>query len=151
MRSGFCAREPQPGEDASEVIADRGQDGVGGIAGTAFEVAAAEMTFGFHVADPGLDGGSTSQFAFDRAEDAALLSRDEDAAWILRIVAAVTLVDVGALDLAADGEQSFPVLRETTDRVVVLGGRIWRRTRRSRPRPPRGSARRKPHEGLLSC
>jgi hypothetical protein len=25
-----------------------------------------EMTFGFHVADHGLDGGSTSQFAFAR-------------------------------------------------------------------------------------
>ena len=59
------------------------------------------MPFGFHVADHGLDGGSTSQFAFDGAEEAALLSRDEDAAWILRIVAAVTLVDIGALDLAA--------------------------------------------------
>ena len=29
------------------------------------------------------------------------MSRDEETAWILRIVAAVTLVDIGALDLAA--------------------------------------------------
>jgi hypothetical protein len=57
----------------------------------AFEVAAAEVTFGLHVADHRFDGGSTSQFAFDGAEDAALLPRDEDAAWILRIVAAVSL------------------------------------------------------------
>ena len=34
-----------------EVVADPGEDGVGGIAGTAFEGAAAEVTFGFHVAD----------------------------------------------------------------------------------------------------
>ena len=51
------------------------------------------------MADHGLDGGSTSQFAFDGAEDASLLSRDEDAAWILRFVSAVPLVDIGALDL----------------------------------------------------
>ena len=99
-------------------VADRGEDGVGGIAGTAFEVAAAEMTFGFHVADYGLYGGSTSQFAFDRARDAALLSRDEDAAWILRIMAAVTLVDVGALDLAAG--ELLGVLDDVPQGVAVV-------------------------------
>ena len=40
----------------------------------AFEVAAAEVTFGFHVADHGLDGGATSQLALDGAEHAALLA-----------------------------------------------------------------------------
>ena len=54
------------------------------------------------MADHGLDSGAPPQFALDDAEDPALLSRDEDATWILRIVPAVTLVDVGALDLAAD-------------------------------------------------
>ena len=56
------------------------------------------MIFGFHAADHGLDGGATSQFTLDEAEDAAPLSRDEDAARILRIVAAVSFVDIGALD-----------------------------------------------------
>ena len=69
--------------------------------GAAFEIAAPEVALGFHVSDHGPDGGSASQFALDGAEDAALLARDEDAARILRIVAAVSLVDVGALDLAA--------------------------------------------------
>ena len=41
------------------------------------------------------------QFAFDGAEDAALLPRDKDAAWILRRVTAVSFVDIGPLDLAA--------------------------------------------------
>jgi hypothetical protein len=59
------------------------------------------MAFGLHLADHGLDGGASSQLALDDAEDAALLSRDEDAAWILRIVSAVTLVNITALDLAA--------------------------------------------------
>src|SRR4051795_4077543 len=96
----FRQESPQPGEDSSEVVADSGEDGVGGIAIAAFEIAAAEVTFGLHVADHGLDCGSTSQFAFDGAEDAAL-PRDKDAAWILRRVATVSLVDIGPLDLAA--------------------------------------------------
>ncbi len=82
-------------------MADGGEDDVGGIASAALEIAAAEVTFGLHVADHGLDGGSASQFVFDGTKDAALLSGDEDAVWILRIVAAVSFVYIGALDLAA--------------------------------------------------
>lgn len=36
----------EPGEDASEDVADSGENDVGGVAGAAFAVAAAEMTFG---------------------------------------------------------------------------------------------------------
>jgi len=46
-------------------VADRAEDDVGGIAGAAFEVATAEMTFSLHVADHGLDGGAASELAFD--------------------------------------------------------------------------------------
>ena len=46
----------------------------------ALEVAATEVTIGFHVTDHGLDGGAASELAFDRSEDAALLAGDEDAA-----------------------------------------------------------------------
>jgi hypothetical protein len=53
------------------------------------------------VADDRLDGGSTPQFALDDAEHAALLSRDENAARVLRVMTAVPLVDIAALDLAA--------------------------------------------------
>src|SRR5262249_13989373 len=56
-----------------------------GVAGTALEVAAAEVAVGFHVSDHSLDGGSAPQFALDEAEDAALLAGDEDAARIDRI------------------------------------------------------------------
>ena len=41
----------QPGEDAAEIVADGGEDDVGGIVGAAFEIAAAEVTFGLQVAD----------------------------------------------------------------------------------------------------
>ena len=49
------------------------------------------MTLGFHVADHGLDGGASSQFAFDDAEDAAFLAGDEDAAPVLGVMTAVPL------------------------------------------------------------
>jgi hypothetical protein len=44
---------------------DGGEDGVGGVSGPTFEIAAAEVTFGLEVADHGLDGGASSQFAFE--------------------------------------------------------------------------------------
>ena len=66
-------------------MSDSGEDGVGSVAGAAFEIAAAEVTFGLEVADHGLDGGAASQLALDDAEDAALLSRDEDAARVFSV------------------------------------------------------------------
>src|SRR4029077_3363811 len=85
-------QDPQPGEDEAQVVADCGEDGVRGVAGTALEVAAAEVAVGFHVSDHSLDGGSAPQFALDDAEDAARIGR---------IVAAISLVDIGALDLTS--------------------------------------------------
>ena len=78
----LAQKYPEPGEDAPEVVSDSGEDGVCGIAGTALEVAAAEVALCLHVADQGSIGGSASQLSFDGAEDAALLARDEDAARI---------------------------------------------------------------------
>jgi hypothetical protein len=49
------------------------------------------------VADHRFDGGTPSEFAFDEAEDAALLTRDEDAVRVLRVMPAISLVDIGAL------------------------------------------------------
>ena len=77
------------------------EDGVGSIAGAAFEKAAAEMTLCFYVTDEGLDSGAAPELTLDTAEDPALLPRDEDASWIFHVVAAVSLVNPGALDLAA--------------------------------------------------
>ena len=39
----LSAKESQPGEDEAEVVSDRGEDCVGGVAFAAFEIAAAEM------------------------------------------------------------------------------------------------------------
>jgi hypothetical protein len=60
------------------------------------------VSFGLEVSDDGLDGGSAAQLVLDDTEDAALLAGDEDATGILRVVAAVSLVEIGALDRTAD-------------------------------------------------
>lgn len=78
-----------------------GEDDVSRIAGAAFEVASAEVTIGLQVSDDGFDGGAAAQLALDDTEDAALLAGDEDATRILRVVAAVSLVDIGPLDRTA--------------------------------------------------
>jgi hypothetical protein len=59
------------------------------------------VAFGLEVSDDGLDGGAAAQFALDDTEDAALLAGDEDTTGILRVVAAVSLVDIGSLDRTA--------------------------------------------------
>lgn len=88
-------------DPSAALRAGGGQDGVCGIAGIALEEASAEMAFLLHVADEGFDGGASPELALDDADHAALLARDEDAAWVGGVVAAIALVDVGALDLDA--------------------------------------------------
>ena len=70
----MAQKKSQPGEDATEIVSDGGEDGVGGVAGATFEITAADVTFGLEVADHGLDGGASSQLAFYGTEDTALLS-----------------------------------------------------------------------------
>jgi hypothetical protein len=53
-------------------------------------MAAAEVTISLHVSDDGLD--CRAEFALDEAEDAALLTNDEDATRIGRVMAAIALV-----------------------------------------------------------
>ena len=55
----------EPGEDAAEVVADGGEDDVGGVSWAASEVATAEVTFGLQMSDDGLDGGAAAQLALD--------------------------------------------------------------------------------------
>src|SRR5258708_1710328 len=50
----------EPCEDAAEVVAERGKDGVGGITGAGFEIAASEVTLGFHVSDNRLNRGAAA-------------------------------------------------------------------------------------------
>ncbi|KQT20308.1 hypothetical protein ASG57_27630 [Bradyrhizobium sp. Leaf396] len=48
-----------------------------------------------------INGRAAAQLALDDTEDAALLAGDEDATTILRVVATVSLVDIGPLDRTA--------------------------------------------------
>jgi hypothetical protein len=100
-------------------VGDGGEDGVGGVAGSSLEIAAAEMALSFHMADHGLDSGTASQFALDGAEHAALLAGDEDAVSVRRVVAAVSLVDISALDLAPG--EPLGVLDRGPQRVPSYG------------------------------
>ena len=76
------------------------------------------MAFGLHVADHCFDGGAPSEFAFDEAEDAALLTRDEDAVRVLRVMPAISLVDIGALNCAAG--EPFGVFDDGAEGVAVI-------------------------------
>jgi hypothetical protein len=85
-------KNPQPCEDASEVVSDGREDGVGGFPGATFEIAAAEVALGLEVTDYGLDRGAASQLGLDGAEETALLSGDKDAARVLGIMPAIPFV-----------------------------------------------------------
>jgi hypothetical protein len=87
-------KHPEPGEDAPVRMA------FGGIAVAAFEMQRPRWPSAF-MWPHRLDGGAASQLALDDTKDAALLSRDEDATRMWRVMAAISLVDIGALDLAA--------------------------------------------------
>jgi hypothetical protein len=108
-------------------VADGSEDDVCGVALAAFEMAAAEVAIALHVSDDGFNSRAAARFALDDAEDAALLTRDEDATRIGRVVAAIALVDIGALDRAAgelfgglnDAAERMPVIRVAWQRLGV--------------------------------
>jgi hypothetical protein len=85
----------------------------------ALEVAAAEVAIGLHMADHGLDGGTAAELALDLAGDAPLLSGDEDAMRIGRVMSSVTLVDISALDCAAG--EPFGAFDDSGKRMAVIG------------------------------
>ena len=100
-------------------MTDGSEDDVGGVALATLEVAAAEVPIVLHVANDGFDGRAAAQFALDDAEDAALLTGDEDAVRVGRVVAAIALVDIGALDRAAG--ELLGGIDDDRERVAVIG------------------------------
>jgi hypothetical protein len=83
------------------------------------KIAAAEVTFGLQMSDDGLDGAAAPQLALDGAEHAALLARNEDATGILRVVAPISLVDIGPLDRTS-GER-LGAVDDVPQGVTVVG------------------------------
>ena len=99
-------------------MSDGSEDDVSGVALGALKVATAEMAVGLHVADNGFDSRAAAQFALDDAEDATLLTGDEDAARIGCVVTAVAPVDIGALDCAAG--ELLGGIDDDSERVAVI-------------------------------
>lgn len=89
------------------------------VAVTPLEIAAAEVPVGLHVTDHGLDSRAAAELALDHCEDAALLVRDEDAARVFGFVAAIALVDIGALDRTA-GERLGAIWEPAGSRLAPL-------------------------------
>jgi hypothetical protein len=53
----LAQQEPDPSDQAMEVVADGCEDGVGGVAPTEPEIVSAHAMVGLEIADDGLDGG----------------------------------------------------------------------------------------------
>jgi len=66
-------QQAEPANEASEVIADGGKDGIGGIALAVPEVIPAHAMLGLEVADDRLDSGTPSQLALDLRRHPPLL------------------------------------------------------------------------------
>jgi hypothetical protein len=54
----MAQQNPEPADEASEVVAGGGEDGVGGVAAPESEIVAAHAVLGLEMADDGLDGGA---------------------------------------------------------------------------------------------
>jgi len=65
---------PEPGEDEAQIVTDRAEDGVEGVAVTALQIAAAEMAVALHVSNHGLDGGAALELVLDDSDDTPLLT-----------------------------------------------------------------------------
>jgi hypothetical protein len=87
-------QESQPFEQASEVVAGGGEDGVGGVAVGSGEVVSAHAVLRLRVADDRFDGGTAAQLAFDGLGDAASLAGDIDLELVVGrgVVAAIAAV-----------------------------------------------------------
>src|SRR5262249_14278795 len=85
------------------------------------------MALCYHMSDHRLDGAAPRELAFDAAEVRGYLAGEQDAARVWVMVAAVSLVDIGTLDLAGgeplsdydDGVQRAAVIRIAGQRPGV--------------------------------
>jgi hypothetical protein len=80
----LAQKTSEPGQDAAEIVAGGAENGVGRVAGATLKIAASQMSVLLHVTDHRLDGGAAFELTLDGAEDAALLSGNEDAARVVR-------------------------------------------------------------------
>ena len=62
----YGQQESQPLEQAAEVVAGGGEDGVGGVAVGSGKIVSAHAVFGLGVADDRFDRRAAAEFAFNR-------------------------------------------------------------------------------------
>src|SRR3979411_2163209 len=117
----MAQQKPEPADQAAEVVAGGGEDGVGSVAPTGPEIVAAHAVLGFEMADDGFDGGPAAQFALDPGRHPSFLAGDEDPELVIRrrVVAAVALVREDARDGVAD--ERLHVRDHGRQRVTVIG------------------------------
>lgn len=58
-------QEAEPPNEAAEVVADGGEDGVGGVTVAVPEIVPAHAMLGLEMADDRLDGGASAQLALE--------------------------------------------------------------------------------------
>ena len=106
-------QNPEPTDEASEVVAGGCEDGVGGVAAPEPEIVAAHAVLGLEMADDGLHGGPAAQFALDLRRHPSLLTGEKDPELVIgrRIVAAIARVGEDALNGVAD--ERFGVSRRS--------------------------------------
>ena len=85
-----------------EVEADAGEDGVYAVAMVAVEVISVHSVIMFGVADSWFNDGAATEFLFDFAEDAALLTAFEHSVWVVIIMTGISFIDVIMRRLSAD-------------------------------------------------
>ncbi|MGY2932970.1 hypothetical protein ACVWZ6_002572 [Bradyrhizobium sp. GM6.1] len=90
----MAQQEAEPTDEAAEVVAGGGEDGVGGVSLPEPEIVAAHAVLGLEMADDGFDGSPAAQFALDLGRHPSLLAGDEDPELVIgrRVVVAVSLV-----------------------------------------------------------
>ena len=125
----YGQQESQPFEQASEVVAGGGEDGVSGVAVGSDEIVPAHAVLGFGVSDDRLDRGSAPEFAFDGLGDAESLAGDIDPELVAGrgVVAAIAAVgdDAGKaradlrLDLRDHGGECVAIVRVARQRLGV--------------------------------
>src|ERR1700682_6742014 len=87
----LAQQKAEPADQAAEVVADSGEDGVGSLPPPVPEIVAVHSVLGLEVADDGLDGGPAAQFALDPGRHPSLLAGHEDPELVIgrRVMAAV--------------------------------------------------------------
>ena len=101
MLGQYCAQqEAEPREQNPEVVADRGEHGVDGVAGAVSEVIASYAVLGLEVANHGLDRSTALELAFDLRCNATLLAGGVDLEPVTgrRIVASISGIGEGQFD-----------------------------------------------------